>query len=141
MKKILGGLGIAAIAVLLMAQTNIPNTVGFGGSPSTAFATSISQCPTLTNGYFVCIVVPAGAQPFMALSVGGFNGGAPFPVVTQQSTGVASFAGRTGAVLPANGDYSYSQISGTPAPPTAFQCTSGSISSSGGTSGSGCTFK
>lgn len=138
MKKLLGGLGVAFIAVLLMAQTNIPNSVGFGGSPSTAFATSISQCPTLMNGYFVCVVTPAGAQPFLALSVAGFNSGAPFPVVTQQATGVASFAGRTGAVLPANGDYSYSQISGTP---TTFSCPTVTESTTSGISATGCTFK
>ena len=114
MKKLFGGLGVAFIAVLLMAQTNLPNSVGFGGSPSTSFATSISQCPTLTNGYFVCVVVPAGAQPFLALSVGGFNNGAPFQVVTQQTP---------------------------PPPPTSFSCPTVTESTTSGISATGCSFK
>lgn len=77
------------LAVILFSLTAIAASaqVGIGGAPAANFATSISQCPTVTSGYFLCVVVPGGtAQPFLALSVAGWNSGAPFAVVPPPQT-------------------------------------------------------
>ena len=56
--------------------------VGVGGNVAPDYATNIAQCPVAAGtAYFLCIVVPGGTtQPFLALSVATFNGGAPFPI-------------------------------------------------------------
>ena len=56
------------------------------------------------------------------------------------SGGVTSFAARTGAVVPAANDYSFSQLA---SPSTTLSCTTAQLSSgsSGTLTASGCTIK
>lgn len=86
------------------------------------FANAAAICP-LPNG----IAYATNGGPFQLI------GGAP-------PTGVTSFNTRTGTVVPAANDYSYSQLS---APPTTINCAVAAIST--GTTGtfgaSGCTIK
>lgn len=70
--------GMIAIAIHAHAQS-----LGIGGQPAAAFATDVSQCPKVAVGYFLCVVTPANAQPFLALSVAGYNAGVAFPVAAQ----------------------------------------------------------
>lgn len=63
----------------LVGSAYAQTTLGFGGQPASAFATTVQQCQTITSGYFLCVVDPgAGVQPFLAMSVFDFNSGAPF---------------------------------------------------------------
>ena len=62
---------------------------------------------------------------------------APYFKVGASSGGVLSWNGRTGSVMPAANDYSYSQLS---SPPTTISCTTAQQSNSGLTA-SGCTIK
>jgi hypothetical protein len=66
--------------------------------------------------------------------------GAAYFLVTKGGAGggnVATVFGRTGNVLPSQGDYSYSQLS---APPTTLSCSTASHSNTGLTA-NGCTIK
>lgn len=72
---------IKSLLLFLLSLPAFGQVVGIGGQPASAYATSMAQCPTVTSGHFLCIVVPGGTtQPFLALSVAGFNSGAPFAV-------------------------------------------------------------
>lgn len=85
-----------ALAVLILSISAVAQ-IGWGGAPAATFAQTISQCPTMTAGYFVCPVVPAdGSQPFIAMSVAGYNSGAPFAVVSQGPQGQQGIQGVQG---------------------------------------------
>lgn len=76
-----------AFAAVLLALPAFAQ-LGWGNLPASAFAQSLAQCPTVTTGYFVCPVVPGdGSQPYLGMSVAGFNGGAPFAIVSPGSQG------------------------------------------------------
>src|SRR5579863_126235 len=65
--------------------------------------------------------VTAGLTQFCFASDGLWQSlsGAAYTQIGGGAAGVTSFNGRTGAVLPATGDYSYAQLS---APPTKVNC-------------------
>lgn len=71
-------------------------SLGIGGQPASAFATDVTQCPKIAVGYFLCVVTPANAQPFLALSVAGYNAGVAFPVAAQGLQGPVGPAGPIG---------------------------------------------
>jgi hypothetical protein len=97
MKKLLSVALFLALASALPFVWRAHAQVGIGGAPAPAFATSLAQCPTVPTGYFLCVVVPGGTtQPFLALSVAGFNGGAPFAIQTAGIQGPAGPAGPPG---------------------------------------------
>jgi hypothetical protein len=78
---------VALLASLVSVGAFAQNVIGIGVQPATTFATSVAQCPTLTSGAFICVVVPSGAQPFLALSVAGWNSGKPFQLAGLFATG------------------------------------------------------
>jgi len=87
----------------------------------------------VTTGMAACATNDPTSPIYVAL-----NGG-PFQKATAAvASGVSSWNGRTGAVLPAANDYSYSQLSGKP---TTVSCTTYTISNTGGISFSGCTIQ
>jgi hypothetical protein len=92
---------ILATAVLLGTAVYVwaqNSALGIGGQPASAFATSVSGCPSVTAGYFLCIVTPPGNQPFLALSLAGYNSGAPIQIAGQGPMGPAGPAGPLGPV-------------------------------------------
>jgi len=145
MKQILLVLAVllGSFTAVHFAVTPVHAQVGIGFVVASSFSTTVAGCPasTVAGSAFLCIVVPGGTtQPSLALSVAGFNSGAPFAVVAPAAAGVTSFNGRTGAVVSASGDYSYSQLS---SPPTAENCPVATLASgsTGAFSASGCTIK
>lgn len=110
MKTVIVSLALALVVVLAFGQTFNAPASGWGAP----VATNISQCPTVAA--HAAAVCPVEATPGV-ISYFLWNGSA---WATATPSGVASFNGRTGAVVAASGDYAYSQISGTPAPPTSL---------------------
>lgn len=118
---------ILGIAVLAFAQTY--GNVAFG-----------PIAPALSN----CVAGSASNVTFCAVGTGPSNyalyvsyNGAAYQLLVPAGAGVTSFNARTGAVLPATGDYNYSDLKN---PPTTISCTTSSQSNSGFTA-SGCTIK
>lgn len=114
-------------------------TLASGAQPASKFALQISDCPTATAGYMLCPVVPLNGQPFLAMSVAGYNAGAPFQLASQGVPGpkgdkgdsITGPTGATGATGPAGPVQSF----GTMACPS----TSSPLSVSGGmVFGPGC---
>lgn len=64
-------------------------------APNNILCSVVSSPPAATDGYYVS----ANGTPYVQINV-------------VQSTGVSSFAGRSGAVVPKLGDYSFSLLSG-----------------------------
>jgi hypothetical protein len=87
---------LSLIALIVIITDLHAQSLGIGGQPAPGFATDISKCPTVTSGYFLCVVTPANAQPFLALSVAGWNQGFPFQVAAQGLQGPAGPAGPSG---------------------------------------------
>ena len=84
--------------------------------------TLAANCPTTPTTPSIC-VVGGGVYIWQSSTTGWFLPGPP------TASGVTSFNGRTGAVVPAAGDYSYSQLSSPPTSVTAgtFSVTSATI--------------
>lgn len=98
----------------------------------------LSSCPApVAKAMIFCNVTGDPANPDGSyLSM---NGGAYAQIQTgAAAAGVTSFNKRTGAVLPTTSDYSYSQLSG---PPTTLNCTTASLTTTGGLVASNCTIK
>ena len=94
MKKLIGAFAVVCVMVGgLQAQT-----LGIGGQQAAGFATALPECQTVTTGYFLCPVVPGDGvtQPFLALSVAGFNNGAPFQLGMQGPPGPPGNPGGNG---------------------------------------------
>jgi hypothetical protein len=117
--------GIIFVVAGMFAQSSL--TVTPGGT--------LASCPTPSaKALIFCNVAgdPAATDGAYVST----NGAAYFAVPKSGAGGgVSSFAGRTGNVLPAQGDYSYSQLS---APPTKISCSTASQSNTGFIA-SGCT--
>lgn len=121
---------ITAIAVVLLmvlalgAQTVSPFSLLTQNGALTSCqspAAGFNGVCAVTDGYYVTI-----------------NGAAYIKIpLTQGAGGVQTFNNRTGNVLPAAGDYSYSQLQGQP---TKISCTTSSQSNTGFTA-SGCTIQ
>lgn len=116
MRNLVIGIFLGAV---LLAWGQSP--LGIGVQPATGFATTLTGCQTVSTGFNLCVVTPASGQPFLALSVAGYNSGAPFAVSASANiTGTApivvtgntvscptcvagsvvnTFQGRTGNVL------------------------------------------
>lgn len=76
------------VLIVMALSISAACQIGWGGIPASKFAQVLADCPTETSGYFLCPVVPAdGSQPYMAMSVAGFNGGAPFAIVSPGQNG------------------------------------------------------
>jgi hypothetical protein len=54
---------LSLIALIVIITDLHAQSLGIGGQPAPGFATDISKCPTVTSGYFLCVVTPANAQP------------------------------------------------------------------------------
>jgi hypothetical protein len=101
-------LAVFICCVTLMALIFVKahaQSMGVGGQPASKFALQISDCPTATSGYVICPVVPLNGQPFIAMSVAGYNSGAPFAVASQGVAGPKgdkgdSITGPSGATGP-----------------------------------------
>ncbi len=120
MKKLLL-FGILA-AMGSFAQT-VPgdSTVKFNGSVDASTATSSTPIPLVTSLPLTCSV---GNQVFLTTATAGANlyGCTATNTWTAQGaagTGVSSFDGRTGAVLPATNDYTCAQVLNCPSLPSA----------------------
>lgn len=87
---------LATLATLGGFLRHVHAQMGIGGQPAAAFATDVTKCPTVTVGYFLCVVTPANAQPFLALSVAGYNAGVAFAVASQGLQGPVGPAGPIG---------------------------------------------
>jgi hypothetical protein len=120
---------VALVAAWLYAQSSL----------SIAPGSTLASCPAPSaKALIFCNVAGDTANPDGAYVSA--NGGAYFRVSAPSSGGVTSFNGRTGVVLPASGDYKYSQLSGSP---TSINCTTATIStgSTGTLNASGCTIQ
>ena len=85
MKKFLFVVVALAMIMTLGAQTPTSTMpVGWGGGVAPAFATQLSQCPTVASGFYIATVIPATGAPFLCESVAGYNGGAPFQLTFPQ---------------------------------------------------------
>lgn len=62
------------------------NQLGIGVQPATGFSTTVAGCPTVSSGFFLCAVLPASGQPSLAMSVAGYNSGAPFALSSNNVT-------------------------------------------------------
>ena len=112
---------ILAISVIALAQQFSAIT------PSGA----VTGCPAPTSGVNILCSVTDGYYASVA--------GAGYVKMTAQAGGgVATYNGRTGNVLPAAGDYTYSQLS---SPPTSVDCASWAIAQNGHLSLTSCTIK
>jgi hypothetical protein len=124
------------IAVLVVIGFSFGVYVSGQSSLTVAPGATLSTCAAPVAGskaLIICNVAGDPSNPDGAyLSA---NGGAYFLIQPTGAGGVTSWKSRTGAVVPQNGDYSYSQLS---SPPTKISCTTVSFSNSGFT-GSGCT--
>jgi len=138
--QVVTGLCLPVVAIaLIWLPPHVHAQLAIGAQPSSTIATSLAGCQTATSGFLLCPVFPASGQAFLAMSVAGYQSGAPFEVGPLAAGGsVTSWNGRTGAVTPAQGDYSYAQLS---SPPTTLSCGTWAISQSGALTASGCTIK
>jgi len=135
MKKLV----LAAMVIAFLAGASYRSILvraqSIGASPSPASA--LSGCPAPAANFMnFCQVTNDPSNPTGVYVTA--NGAAYFLLKPAGSAGVASFNGRTGNVLPATGDYSYSGLS---AKPTTITCTTAQISA-GGTgnfTASGCS--
>jgi len=116
-----------AVAAALVVAVSLAAQQASVSLPSGA----VTSCPPPASGQNIVCSVTDG--PYVSVN------GAAYVKVTA-SSGVATFNGRSGNVLPASGDYSYSQLNGVP---TSFTCTTAQISTggSGTLTASGCTLK
>lgn len=122
MKKLFGFLvALGLFTLLAWAQQPTGSSIAFGTSGAT--------CQAPTTGNTIICGTSAGVQ----ISI---NGAAYVPL----ANGVLSFSGRTGAVMPAANDYSYSQLS---AKPTTISCTTATFQSGGpaALTASGCSIQ
>jgi hypothetical protein len=124
---------IAVVSIVML----VAGVALFGQSYSISPSTTLAGCQTPTAGTLVhCNVANDPNNP-----TGDYvsaNGAAYFLISQAQAGGVSSWNKRTGAVVPATGDYSYSQLS---SPPTTLSCATWSISQSGALTAANCTIK
>lgn len=117
---------LAFLVGVLAAQISSPSLGIAGASAATSCTAvtgaSVTLCPVPNDGLYLAV----GSGAFSKVATG------------STSAGVTSFNGRTGAVVSANGDYSYSQLSGTPIQKPSFTCPTISINNSGMSAGPGC---
>jgi hypothetical protein len=102
--KWLAGIGLpAVVAIPLLAQVSNPSILPVSSDPTgTACTAGLPNLQNTATGYqYSCQNIVGGVGTYALLGGGGISG-------------VTSFAGRTGAVTPATGDYSFSQLSGSP---------------------------
>lgn len=92
MKKV----SICLLVILGLSLSSRAQVIGWGNLPAAKFAQVLSDCPTVTSGYFVCPVVPVSGQPYIAMSVAGYQGGTPFVVVSQGPPGQNGQNGQPG---------------------------------------------
>jgi hypothetical protein len=117
--------GIIFVVAGMFAQSSL--TVSPAGT--------LSSCPAPSaKALIFCNVA---SDPSNADGAYVSTNGAAYFLITKGGAGgnVATVFGRTGNVLPSQGDYSYSQLS---APPTKVSCSTASHSNTGLTA-SGCT--
>ena len=98
MKRVTCILLLLSASVIMQAQV-----VSLGMGMATAFATKVSDCPVAIppQGFLQCPVIPTdGSQPFLALSVVGFNNGQPFAVLSQGPQGQQGPPGAPGQSMP-----------------------------------------
>lgn len=125
MNKTLVVLAVLLGGVILAAQSSTPSlgvtsSTGAGAACVVVTGATVTECAA-TDGLWI------------AIGTGAFQ-----KVLTGTSTaGVTSFNGRTGVVVSATADYSYSQLSGTPTQKSSISCTTSNLSNTGLTA-SGC---
>lgn len=124
--------GLVAIAVLAVIGIGLHAQ---GTNAQTSFVLSpglLANCPApdAKNDSY-CDVAGVGLE----VAVAGSGGYAPFG--GQATAPVTTVFGRKGAVVGAQGDYAYSQLSNLPA---GFSCANWTLTSTG-LSGTNCTFK
>lgn len=88
-------------------------------------APAVANCPAGQSGFATLCPVGSGSTYTMYVS---YNAAA-YQLLVPVSSGVTSFNGRTGAVVPTANDYSYAQLSGLPA--TTGACTGGTLTGTG----------
>lgn len=118
---------VAMMAMVLWAQSSL----------SISPAGTLATCPAPSSKALIfCNVAGDTVNPDGAYVSA--NGAAYFRVGATTAGGVTTFNGRSGNVLPASGDYKFSDLS---APPTTMVCTTASIATGGNLTASGCTLK
>lgn len=115
-----------------LARWDSVKAQSIGVSPSSA--TTLAGCPAPAANFMnFCQVTSDPANPAGAYLTA--NGAAYFLLQKASGqSGVVTFAGRSGSVIPAQGDYTYGQLNG---PPTKLNCSTASHSNTGLTA-SGC---
>ena len=121
---------IGSLGLLLLVAITIAVAFAFGQQfAATTPSGALTACPAPVSGSNILCSVTDGYYASIA--------GGTYVKISATAGGVASFNGRSGAVAPAAGDYSYSQLSGLP---TTLSCTTVSVTNSGLVA-LGCTIK
>src|SRR6185369_13416878 len=123
-------IGVLVLAVIASGQSSLTLTPGSTlascapPSPKALIFCNVAGDPANPDGVYVT----ANGAPYFRVD----NAAAGSP----SASGVASFKGRAGAVVPMQGDYKYAQLA---LRPTKLTCTTASITA-GKFNGTGCTF-
>lgn len=112
-------LALVMATAVLFGRLDAVQAQGYGALGISVVGPS-ANCPApLTGTYYLCPTTDKGL-------LGSNNGGAYGPV-GGAGAAVTSVFGRTGAVVAAPGDYSYTQLSGTAPIKPSFTCTQFSL--------------
>lgn len=96
MKKLTLTFTLALAVCLVFFAGKSRGQLSIGVQPATGFAATVGGCPVASSGFILCTVVPTGGQPFLALSVAGYNGGVPFSL---QASGGPTYTGTAPIVV------------------------------------------
>ena len=121
------------VLTLIAVVMGIALGIHFGSSVHAQSAVPFSFATTAAT-HASCPTVAASTSQYCFAADGFWQSlnGAAYLQIGPSAAGVTSFNGRTGAVVSATGDYSYSQLS---TPPTNLSCPVFSLTTSGSTSG------
>ena len=151
----------AAAGTVTSVGLSLPALFTVTGSPVTGSGTLTGAFASQTANYFLAApngaagapsmraIVPADIPVFVASGVSAATGAVPSPGTTagttrylredatwqSVTTGVSSWNSRTGAVMPATGDYTFAQIGSKPTTLSGYGITDGAPLTGGGTSG------
>ena len=123
---------IGSLAILMMSSIGIAVLVAVAFGQQFAATTpsgALASCPAPVSGSNILCSVTDGYYASVS--------GASYVKISATAGGVTSFNARSGSIVSATGDYSYSQLSN---PPTTISCATISVTNAGLVA-SGCTIK
>jgi hypothetical protein len=128
-REVIRLIGLTVLLLVIVFTASVVMTAFGQQFAATTPSGALTACPAPVSGSNILCSVTDGYYASVA--------GASYVKISATAGGVASFNGRSGAVAPAAGDYSYSQLSGLP---TTLSCATVSVTNSGLVA-SGCTIK